>query len=100
MAKSSFVAEVTFKELTDFSFKGVNREFISVDGHVAKWTKQRRLQVEFFTYSLFKKALKYLIKLGAGIRKSYWNTNVFRLCTSFLPIYFYTIVKIDGLFFN
>ena len=51
-----------FNELIDFCFEGGNWKFVSVDGHVAKWAKERRSGVAVFAKSTLKKAVKYLLQ--------------------------------------
>ena len=54
--------EKVFNELIDFCFEGGNWEFVSVDGHGAKWAKERRSGVAVFAKSTLKKAVKYLLQ--------------------------------------
>ena len=49
-----------FNELIGFCFKGEDGKFISVDGHMIKWAKERRPGFAVFTRSNLKKAVKRL----------------------------------------
>ena len=51
--------KVLNKKLTDFCFKEGDREFISADGHGAKYVKDRKSGLAVFT---LKKAVIYLLQ--------------------------------------